>query len=1324
MKRLSLKHFTLIGAMGFFPILSQTLLFRCFLSAFNGNELSIGFFFFSWLLWICAGAWLAKRKISAVLFKFYPYLLLLYIPGFIIQFTAFLNTQFITGTGFFETVSIYKVLIFVLFFNAPVSFLTGFLFVSAVNWIKYYTPDFVPVIKVYICEAVGSFTGALAVTVLLFFSFTVARVFIYAVIAVSLSSLPFIFAEKNKIIKTVYVIFTVLCIITAFSGIPKFLSRLNNRTQWNKLIHGGRFTGGFTTPQSKYIYGNYRSEFLVLSSGSIYESIPNYESSCKTAAEYLAQNPEAENVLVIGAGTFSLCRVFAEIPQIRKVTWADTDPSYSESLNSVLPDKLKDDTGTIHSVKKDIRNFISNTKEKYDIVVLYMHAPSNLLLNRYFTAEFFSGVSHILSGKGIAGINFPGGENFLGPELSFLGASVYVTLKKVFKNIVLKPGKDSIFFASENSGILTESGKKLAAGLKTIHGINNVYSPGLIRSSYETNRIEFQMDIYKNIIGKYPEKILFNSDKNPKSFFYSLLFSIKKLSDINYSFPDIQLFISSLFPFAALIIASYFLLRLMFHILFSDYKTGSNTKRKLRILCKNEIYLSVFIAAVAGMGINLLLMFLFQINYGTVYLCFGMITALFMLGMSINALTIQVLIKKISAICIFTFVTVLFILYMLLIIYFPPVKNIAYFAGMFFFAGAFCGAYFPLGGYFLKRHWGLSDTGSTSNLELCDHIGGAAGSLTASIILIPVIGIDKTLILFALIISAVLLHTVLIRVKHTVSVYNKEYTVKKILRVTGFILLGIAIVWCIFSLGIYPELKKKDEVVPDKGFTISKRQLHEIAGENCSVAKENVKLNNRTIPYYSVYDQNGENTGYIIRTKDFTDYVGGYAGALEMMSFLSPDGKIKNFTIINSNETPAYLKEVMRKKNIFLGENVFKSYKNYSLNAVTGATVTSKGISKTLFYAGNTFKSAIAPGTEKAGVPDKGQSVSLQFIVFAIFIMISVLTGTLKHKSVLNKKVRYVFLLAVAVLLGGLYNIQYSSDQVFALLSGKINFSGINIFLILTIGIPVLVILFGNLYCGFLCPFGALQELINSVSKPLSRKFNIGNRFVEKNVFAALRSLKYILLFILVILFTLTRKRGIAEGSDILLGVFSFNRSPLVFLSIVFLIISAFFNRFWCRILCPAGAFLSMFNGIHNLFKRKKTAMVTANCDLGVSDGREFDCIYCSRCLYNKRGKKRINKIITLLFIILSTLSVFIFLYFIKFESVKNKVSEPVELKKEKTVKPKGKDSGKDVEFSKPVKPIKSIGTPRKINLELYKKYIKKSYLSDHEAMYYRKLEE
>ena len=56
-----------------------------------------------------------------------------------------------------------------------------------------------------------------------------------------------------------------------------------------------------------------------------------------------------------------------------------------------------------------------------------------------------------------------------------------------------------------------------------------------------------------------------------------------------------------------------------------------------------------------------------------------------------------------------------------------------------------------------------------------------------------------------------------------------------------------------------------------------------------------------------------------------------------------------------------------------------------------------------------------------------------------------------------------------------------------------------------------------------------------------------------------------------------------------------------------------FYRRFWCRNLCPAGAFLSLINGLR-LLARWTPAPRPAQCDLGVRSGEELDCIRCDRC--------------------------------------------------------------------------------------------------------------
>jgi hypothetical protein len=60
---------------------------------------------------------------------------------------------------------------------------------------------------------------------------------------------------------------------------------------------------------------------------------------------------------------------------------------------------------------------------------------------------------------------------------------------------------------------------------------------------------------------------------------------------------------------------------------------------------------------------------------------------------------------------------------------------------------------------------------------------------------------------------------------------------------------------------------------------------------------------------------------------------------------------------------------------------------------------------------------------------------------------------------------------------------------------------------------------------------------------------------------------------------------------------------------------SLFYVRFWCRYLCPAGAFLSLLNHVR-LLRRWVPAKWFGQCEFGLTASDHLDCLYCDRCRY------------------------------------------------------------------------------------------------------------
>jgi hypothetical protein len=160
--------------------------------------------------------------------------------------------------------------------------------------------------------------------------------------------------------------------------------------------------------------------------------------------------------------------------------------------------------------------------------------------------------------------------------------------------------------------------------------------------------------------------------------------------------------------------------------------------------------------------------------------------------------------------------------------------------------------------------------------------------------------------------------------------------------------------------------------------------------------------------------------------------------------------------------------------------------------------------------------------------------------------------------------------------------------------------------------VPVLVLLFGNLYCGYVCPFGAAQELLGFL---LPKRARVVPLPAEMRL---ARFIKYLVLGVLVVAFFLSHDRR-TLGGDPLVSVFGLRSAPsnwpawMLGVVAVALVGSLFHTRFWCRYLCPAGAFLSLLNHVR-LLRRWVPAKWFGWCEFGLTAGDHLDCLYCDRC--------------------------------------------------------------------------------------------------------------
>jgi len=189
----------------------------------------------------------------------------------------------------------------------------------------------------------------------------------------------------------------------------------------------------------------------------------------------------------------------------------------------------------------------------------------------------------------------------------------------------------------------------------------------------------------------------------------------------------------------------------------------------------------------------------------------------------------------------------------------------------------------------------------------------------------------------------------------------------------------------------------------------------------------------------------------------------------------------------------------------------------------------------------------------------------------------------LVKRPVLQDRVRIGFLIFTLFVLGWYFNAQLSVVNILAMFSALVSGFDWNYFLME----PLTFILWGSVaaallfwgrgpYCGWLCPFGALQELINRVAKI----FSIRQITVPWAIHERLWTFKYLIFLFLFgfSLYSLDWAERLAEVEPFKTAIIlKFIREwPYVIFALAVLIPGIFIERFYCRYLCPLGAALAI----------------------------------------------------------------------------------------------------------------------------------------------------
>ncbi len=162
----------------------------------------------------------------------------------------------------------------------------------------------------------------------------------------------------------------------------------------------------------------------------------------------------------------------------------------------------------------------------------------------------------------------------------------------------------------------------------------------------------------------------------------------------------------------------------------------------------------------------------------------------------------------------------------------------------------------------------------------------------------------------------------------------------------------------------------------------------------------------------------------------------------------------------------------------------------------------------------------------------------------------------------------------------------------------------------------VSTVLWGRLYCGRICAYGALTQLLDPIV-PRKMRFEIPVR-IEKHA----NLIKYGVLALVLAYFFATRDVGVYRFVEPFWMFGLFGTTGMWIGLAVLLVATVFVRNLYCRFLCPVGAMLGILSNL-TVFKIKRWAecntckICEKTCEWGAIRGPQIvksECVRCDDC--------------------------------------------------------------------------------------------------------------
>lgn len=726
---------------GLSAMIIQIILIRELLVVFTGNELSIGIFLSQWLLAQAAGS-MIFRKIK-LRHGHVPHIFMVIqiclASTFPVIIYAIRTVKNMMGLLPGESVSMISLSVASFMLIILPGLLGGGLFNLSCRLLASVKGDSVRTIaRVYTIEAIGSLIGGILVTYVCLnylnpmdTAFTIIMLNLFTVLLLHLSVISALrFSDHVTIIITITMI-----IISGIwiSGGARAMHQASLAWQWQNYE---------VTEYHNSIYNN----TVVLNQGGqtsivlngipvAFTPHPEFQTIEEMTHFPMLLHPDPRRICLVGTTTGE---IVSELLKHNPASLDVIEPDrllHEAVLNKFSPgDANAFSDPRVHMIFDDGRSFLATGDKIYDVILLNLHGPANLQINRFYTREFFDICAARLDPGGLVLIRMPSGGTYLSDAVLMLNQSILGATGSAFNHRLIIPGEMALAILGKEMPDAAQIPDLLAERLQERNITTKLLSAAYFTIALDSARMAW----YNNAVHSTESEI--NSDLHPISVMYNLLFWASShepaLQQILHRFLNTHV---SFIILSGILIVIILLQGLR-------YWTGNRDY---------PVVFTIFTSGFFGMGASILLTMFFQTVYGYLYYWIGLLIAVFMAGLALGSgwqaksVHKEIRVQMIRFECGFILLCLVFLVLLELRSY-----TFFYYLGRYlilltaFLTGLLVGGEFPLATALFSRNE-EEFAGKAGLIYGADLTGAALAGIIISVLVIPVYGMLNTLLALA-----------------------------------------------------------------------------------------------------------------------------------------------------------------------------------------------------------------------------------------------------------------------------------------------------------------------------------------------------------------------------------------------------------------------------------------------------------------------------------------------------------------------------------------------------------------------------------------------